>query len=233
MMAPFGTSLARDPATNITVARIHYSADPEKDIEWAQRMKKTYQSPSLWDQDQEIKFDAFAGQLVFPEFQKEYTVIEPYPIPPDVTFYMGIDPHPRVPHAFLWVMVDRFETITCIRDFWPSRSYGIRGPIPEDDEHYTIPEYAKTCLWMEGEIPDLAAPNGYTNNAGRKQVQNRRIGDPAAKGWHSNREMGKDEAETFWDSYRNENIYLEEAKKDFQAGRDRVGELLKPQVYMG
>lgn len=233
MTTPFGTSLARDTTKNITVARIHYSADPDKDLDWAQRTKSTYQSPSLWDQDQEIKFDAFAGQLVFSEFQKEYTVIKPFPIPLDVTHYMGIDPHPRVPHACLWMYVNKIGDFVFYREFWPSRMYGKRGNIPEDDETFLIPEYAKTILWMEGEEPNLFAPNGYTDNQGRRQEIYSRVGDPAAKGWKSNRELGREEAVTFWDTYRESGIYLVEAKKDFQASRDLVGSKLKPKKYLG
>lgn len=232
MSSPFGTTFAHNPIKGFTVARVHYSASPKKTPEWAAKTRATYQTPTLWEQDQEIKFDAFSGQLVYPEFIKEFTVVEPQPIPDDVTFYMGIDPHPRTPHACLWMYVDRWDNHTYIRDFWPSRSYGVRGPVPEDDQLYQIPQYAETIKWMEGESPDMFAPNGYTDNHGRRQEQYRRIGDYSAKGWASNRELGKDEAVTFWETYRNEGIYLEEAKKEFHAGRDIVGSRLVPRTYM-
>jgi hypothetical protein len=233
MAVPKGCTWKRDPKTGIEVLRVHYFADPEKGADWVAKTKPTYKSEALWMQEQEIKADAFSGQLLFPEFQRQYTVIKPHPIPADVTFYMGIDPHPRRPHAFLWMYVDRYDNHVYIRDWWCSRIYGMRGKVPEDDDLHTIKEYAETVLWMEGPEPDLGAPNGFTNNQGRRQIQQRRIMDTAGKSWSTNRELGKEGPETFWDTYQEYKIPCDPSKKDFEAGRDAVASKLKPRKYQG
>jgi len=233
MEVPHGCTWKRDPKTGIEVLKIHYSADPNKGSAWVAQTKQTYKSEALWMQEQEIKADAFSGQLLFPEFQRQYTAIKPHPIPTDVTFYMGIDPHPRRPHAFLWMYVDRYDNHVYIRDWWPSRVYGVRGKVPEDDEMYHIDQYAETLLWFEGPEPDVAGPNGFTDNQRRRQVQFRRIMDTAGKAFATNRELGKDSPETFWDTYAKCKISCDPSKKDFQAGRDAVGTKLRPRKYQG
>jgi len=230
---PRGCTLKGDPQAGIEVARIHYSADPEKDAAWVARTRPTYKSDDLWRQEQEINAHAFSGQLLFPEFQRQYTVIKPHPIPPEVTFYMGIDPHPRRPHAFLWMYVDKFGNHVYIRDFWPSKIYGMRGRLPEDDNLFHIDDYAKTIRFLEGPEPNLAAPNGYTDNQGRAQKQRWRIMDTSGKAFYTNREMGVDSPETFWDTYAEHGISCDPAKKDWQAGRDCVGQRLQPRKYIG
>jgi hypothetical protein len=198
---PKGCTLKCDPKAGVEVLKIHYAADPEKNSDWVGLTKPTYQSEALWQQEQEIKADAFRGQLLFPEFQRQYTVMEPQPIPPDVTFYMAIDPHPRRPHAFLWMYVDRYDNHVYFREWWPSKIYGKRGRIPEDDEIYHLDDYAETVKWLESGQINFAAPNGFSDNQGRNQTQYRRIMDPAGKAWATERESGKDLPETFWDTY--------------------------------
>lgn len=215
----------------ISVFRIKYSADPKKDEDWVKKMRPTYSSDQAWRQEQEVDFTAYAGQLVFPEFKREYTVVEPREIPPDVTWWMGIDPHPRTPHAFLWMFVDRWGNHVYAREYWPSKAYGKRGNIPEDDDLYQIDEYVDAINYLEGSTPNLFAANGFTDNRGREQKVFRRIMDPAGKAWAVSREMGKDSEETFWDAYRKLGIHCDPARKDFQAGRDKVGTRLRPVKY--
>jgi hypothetical protein len=233
MEVPKGCTWGQDEERGIEVLKIHYSANPDKDSVWVAKTKPTYQSEARWEQEQEIKGDAFSGQLLFPEFQRQYTVVEPQPIPPDVTLRMAIDPHPRRPHAFLWMYVDRYDNHVYIRDFWPSKIYGQRGKVPEDDEIYTIKSYAETKLWLEGPDINIAGQNGFTDNQKRRQVQQHRIMDTAGKGFSSTVELGKPGQETFWDTYAEYKIFCEPSKKDFQAGRDAVGSKLMPCKYQG
>lgn len=221
-------------AGGIEVDRLHYSADPEKNRAWVEVTQPSYSDNSAWRQEQEIDFAARAGQLVFPEFRRELTIIEPYPIPPDVTWWMGIDPHPRTPHAFLWMFVDRWGNHVYARDYWPSKVYGRSGNVPEDDDLFQIDDYVKTVEFLEGPEPNLFAPNGFTDNAGVGQRVYRRIMDPAGKAWATERHRGQDQdAETFWDSYHKLGINCDNAKKDFNAGRDKVGQRMRPRVYAG
>jgi hypothetical protein len=231
---PFGCDFAREKS-GTAVARTYYFADPAKrGPEWEATKRKEYGSDQLFEQEQKINPSAYAGQRVFPEFERRFTVIEPYPIPKDVTIYCGIDPHPRVPHAFLWMFCDRYGNHVYHREYWPSKVYGLRGNLPEDDDLYQIDDYVATLQFLEGPEPNLAAPNGFTDNAGCQQKVYRRIMDPAGKAWEAQRTAGKaDVGETFWDRYANLGIDCEAARKDFQAGRDRVGTLLRPRKYLG
>jgi len=210
--------------------RTHYSADPEKDAAWAAAGRKAAVSEAFWQQEQEIAFRAFAGQRVFPEYEPQYTLIDPFDLPPpqERTGYMAIDPHPRVPHAMLWMYVDRGGNHVFYRDYWPSRMYGQRGDTPEDDDTYQIDDYVETIKLLESEKIDVWAPGGYANNGGFQDKPYRRIMDPYGKAVAANREMGKESQETFWDRYQQLGIVCEGAKKDWNAGRDIVGKRLRP-----
>ena len=232
MEIPYGCRGYRNQA-GVAIAEIYWYADPAKaSPEWEEKKKREYGSEQLFKQEQGIDFRAFAGQLVFPEFRRQFTVIEPYPIPSGVTWYMGIDPHPRVPHAFLWMYVDRYGNHIYCREYWPSKIYGRRGNTPEDDDLFQIDDYVRTIELLESAVPNVSAANGFTDNGGREQRVFRRIMDPAGKAWEAQRSAGKaDTTETFWDRYARLGIVCDEAKKDFQAGRDAVGTRLRPRKY--
>ena len=121
----------------ILVARLHYSADPEKNEDWArvqrQRSIDQFHSDLWWRQEMEIDANAALGAPLFPEFNREFTVCKPFPIPHEWTRWMGIDPHPRVPHAMLWLAVSPNDDWIFYREYWPSKIYGRRGDVPEDD----------------------------------------------------------------------------------------------------
>lgn len=42
--------------------RLHYSADPDKNVEWSKRESATYKSHALWEQEQEIRFGVGGGE---------------------------------------------------------------------------------------------------------------------------------------------------------------------------
>lgn len=233
MEVPKGCTWKSDPKTGIEVARIHYSADPEKDADWVAKTKPTYKTEALWMQEQEIEGDAFSGQLLFPEFQRQYTIIEPRPIPANATFAMAIDPHPRRPHAFLWIWIQEDGDWVVFREYWPSKIYGKRGRMPEDDALHTIDEYVGMINFLEGPEINLWAPGGFSDNQGRTHKQHWRIMDPAGKAFYTERKLGKDEPETFWDTYERRGIVCDAAKRDdFGAGRDAVARMLKPRKYI-
>jgi hypothetical protein len=131
------------------------------------------------------------------------------------------------------MFVDRFGNHVYARDYWPSKAYGRSGNIPEDDELYQIDDYVETIKFLEGPEPDLASPNGFTDNQGREQTPLRRIMDPAGKAWASSRQMGKDSDETFWDAYAKLGFLCDAAKKGFQSNRDKVSQRLRPRKYVG
>jgi len=54
----------RHTATGIPVVRLHYSADPDRDLSWVKKERKKYTSQAHWDQEQEIAYGAGGGDLV-------------------------------------------------------------------------------------------------------------------------------------------------------------------------
>jgi hypothetical protein len=218
-------------SSGITVARLHYSADPSKDLAWAEeqraRSEAQFHSGLWFKQEMEIDFAAALGAPLFPEFNRDYTVCKPFKIPSQWTRWHGIDPHPRVPHAMLWLAVSPSDDHVYYRDYWPSKIYGIRGDVPEDDHLFHIDDYAKTIRMLESSKVDVFGANGFADNGGRDEKIFRRIMDPAGKAFPVSVMDGKPEPTSMWDRYRDEGIYCDEAKKDFEATREIVGKRLR------
>lgn len=226
----------------VELGRLHYSADPIKDVDWVGRQRANFSTLAAFQQEQEIDFLAYAGQRVFPNFRRSLNVVkcwqrgceEPCPIPVNWTRYMAIDPHPRVPHAFLWMAVSPWGQHIYYREYWPSLIYGLAGEVPEADVLYAIDEYVDTLKLIEGETADFFSAGGWAHNSGQKEKICKRIMDPYGKAVAAQREDGKETTETFWDRYQTLGIHTEAAKKDFDAGRDIVNRRLRPsKMVMG
>ena len=222
-----GMRLTKHPSFGIEVLRVHYSADPAKDAAWVAQRRPTV-SPAAWDIEFEIDAYAKSGALLYPEFTHEFSVQAPFVIPHDWTRYMAIDPHPRVPHAMLWMAVSPWDDHVYYAEYWPSRAYGRRGNVPEDDEIYHIDEYVEAIQLLESRDRDHFSPNGGRNNDNKDEYISLRIMDTAGKAWETQRDQGKPGEETMWDRYSALGISCDTPKKDFQAGRDRVGQRLRP-----
>lgn len=228
---PRGCQIWEDPR-GYRIAQVHYSADPEKDAKWAEAERHKAPSEATHRQEQEIDFHARSGALLYPEFNYDINVCAPFPIPPDWTRRMAIDPHKRRPHAFLWMAVSPDGDHYYYREYWPSRIYGKKGPTPEDDELYHIDQYVKVLKWFEGEEIDFFAPAGFADNQGLKERLSLRIMDTHGKAIFTSTKDGKDDPETFWDRYKNLGIVCQEAKKDIEVGRNEVGKRLRPRTVM-
>jgi hypothetical protein len=213
------------------VLRIHYTADPFKNKAWAAEERSKYSTKEAWAQEQEIDNQAYSGARVFPNFDVDVNWCEPFPIPHDWTRYMGIDPHGRRPHAFLWMAVSPDDDHWYYREYWPSNVYGVKGRLPEDDDIYTIDSYVQILDFLEGPEPNVFSVGGYADNQGKKEEFYERVMDPHAKGIFTERHKGRDEPETFWHRYENLGIHCKEAKRDFRAGRDKVNDRLLPKKY--
>lgn len=203
----------------IDIFRLHYTADPDKTPEWAAAQKAAMTNPADYEQEFEINFSAKLGTLIY-QLHDEATLEQSFPIPADWTRYWALDPHPVVPHASLWVAIDRWGDGWVYRELWPSRVCGLPGNVPEDDNRFTIKQYVEAVQWLE------SADN--PENEGRAEDVFRRVIDYAA------RSMGQgfsDENPQFNFQQRFEELggwHFQDCIKDLNAGYESVNEWLKP-----
>ena len=203
----------------IRILRLHYSADEAKTPAWAAAQKASMTNAADYEQEYEINFGAKLGTLVY-LLNEEATLENSFPIPASWTRYMALDPHPVVPHACLWCAVDKWGDIWAYRELWPSKIYGKRGNIPEDDNRYSIKQFVETIQWLESaENPE---------NEGRDEEIHKRVIDYAA------RAMGQgffDDKPEYNFQKRYEELggwSFEDCIKDNQTAISTVNEWLKP-----
>ena len=142
-----GVSTWKNPH-GITIFRLHYSADPDKTAEWAAKQKAAMTNEADYEQEYEINFSAKLGTLIY-QLHDEATLENSFPIPKEWTRYFALDPHPVVPHAGLWLAMDKWGDAWAYRELWPSKIYGQRGNVPEDDNRFSIKQYVETVQWLE------------------------------------------------------------------------------------
>ncbi len=202
----------------ICIFRLHYSADPDKTKEWAEKQKAAMTNPADYEQEFEINFSAKQGTLIY-QLHEEATLEKSFPIPRDWTRYFALDPHPVVPHAGLWAAVDPWGDVWIYRELWPSRIYGQPGNQPEDDNRFSIAQFVETIEFLESaENPE---------NTGPEDVFERVI-DYAA------RAMGQgffDDRPEYNFQQRFEELSgwrFKDCIKDLNAGYEIVNSLLKP-----
>lgn len=203
-----------DNPAGIHIFRLHYSADPER-TEWARRQIAGMTDQNAARQEFEIDFSAKSGALMYP-FQDEATIEPLSALPKEGTNYYFLDPHPRVPHAHLWIRVDKWGDAWAYREMWPSKVYGLPGNTPEDDNRFTIKQYVETIKWLETQEDKV-------------KIQDRII-DYAARAFVADEEQQK----TFQQKYEDVSRELgypfifRDCIKDTDAGVEAVLEWLKP-----
>jgi hypothetical protein len=203
----------------IRIFRLHYSADEDKTPEWAARQKAAMTNEADYEQEYEINFSAKLGTLIY-QLHEAATLESSFPIPEDWTRYFSLDPHPVVPHAALWVAADKWGDFWAYRELWPSKAYGVRGSVPEDDNRYSIKQYVETVEWLESR--DNPENNGHAEDI------HTRVIDYAA------RAMGQgffDEKPEYNFQKRFEELgdwTFQDCIKDNLAGPEKVNEWLKP-----
>lgn len=221
----------RRTADGFPVIRVHYTADPEKSLEWAAEEKKKF-SPVFWEQEMEIKPHARSGQRVYPEFDPSIHVIPDKEVPHRGCRFMSIDPHPRTPHAMLWLLIDKWSDWYFYRELWPSISCGQPQTIKDDvsDNSYTIREYAQTIAVLEGN--DIQWKHAETDRETGQYVKNLlgeriiyRFMDQAGKGFKATGE-GQPE-ESYSARYDRYGIRCVDPKKSHSSGEDAIRSLLK------
>jgi hypothetical protein len=146
-----GISMRRTES-GIGVMRIHYTASPRCTPEWVKKERAKYTSQTDWDLEMEINYEAKSGARIYPEFDMNVHVIPHHRIPKVLCRFMAIDPHPRTPHAFLWIGIDQWHDWYVYRELWPSVVCGQPRSLDDnqEDRHFTVREYAEMVAVLEG-----------------------------------------------------------------------------------
>lgn len=218
------------------VVLLHYYADDDHTQEWAEKEAAKTSTQPWWDQEMEMRADAMSGQRIFPEFDEQVHCIEDSAVPKQMCRYMAIDPHPRTPHAFLWIGIDKWSDWYIYRELWPSVVCGISRPIrdDEDDNKFTIKEYAETIAVLEGNELQFSNANTddeyavYRRLPGGENIIDRYM-DQAGKGFIASGEHQQEE--TYADRYYRLGIQCLDPVKSHKAGEDAVHELLKERTH--
>lgn len=214
---------------DIDIFRLHYSASPGT-IARAEAAKRVM-SPDSYRQEYEIDFSAKLGTRLF-HFEDSATLCNFSPIPHEWTRYFALDPHPRVPHAFLWIAVDPWNDAYAYRELWPSLIYGTPGNVPEDDNRYRVRDYIETVKFLES----------ADNEENQKQAENihNRVIDYAARGFYGTTDDDdqRNIQQRYEDTSRLSDIsyplIFSDAIKDRDAGVEMVNDYLKPRdIYAG
>ncbi|HEY6252171.1 MAG TPA: hypothetical protein VI685_19625, partial [Candidatus Angelobacter sp.] len=71
-----------------TAFRVHYSAHPDRDSKWVAEERRKYSSQSKWDREQEIVYEAGAGERIFADVFRDWEnkiLIDPkgFEVPPN------------------------------------------------------------------------------------------------------------------------------------------------------
>lgn len=231
-----GMVLTRTPS-GWPVLHIHYTADPEKRSDaWKAAQRRKYTSDTWWQIEMEMRAHARSGQLVYPEFETTAHVIPDEEIPKRMCRYMSIDPHPRTPHAALWVGIDKWSDWYVYRELWPSKMYGRAAQMRDDEEDYafTIREYAETFAHFEGNRINWRHPetdNEYGVYERSRQGERiiTRLMDQASKGFKASAEG---QPEEFYSSrYARFGISCSDPIKSHASGEDAIRSLLKPRRH--
>lgn len=223
----------RRTKAGVAVVRLHYTADPSKSSrDWVAEERKKYSSEAWWRMEMEIEYDALSGQRVYPEFDPEVHVVPDDMVPKSGCRYMSIDPHPRTPHAFLWVLIDAFSDWWVYRDLWPSVVYGQPQNLKDTQEEnvFTIRDYAETLAVLEGNSLEWRKPTTddeyaiYRRRPGGELIVDRFM-DQASKGFLASGDGQVQESySTRYDRF---GIQCRDPYKIHKSGEDAIRDLLK------
>jgi hypothetical protein len=113
----------RRTASGVMVARLHYSADPERDSGWVEQERRKYSSQAAWDREQEIIHEAGGGELLFAEILNRHAekiiIRDPgFQVPPHWKRIAGFDHGKTNPTAALVTAIDNDGTIYCLAEYY-------------------------------------------------------------------------------------------------------------------
>src|SRR6185369_904811 len=171
-------------------------------------LKSQYTSEARWRREMEIDYGALGGQLVFPDFDESiHVVASNFPVDPYcVTTWLGADPHPRTPHAFVWLAVNKEGELAVVWSWWPDE---------QTDTRLTIPFYSSRLRKM-----DQALINPY-----------RRVMDVAGKSFNASetRDYFQAYREAKDDEGKPVGVSFQPAKKNIgYQGYEKISQALKP-----
>ena len=201
----------RTTSLGFRVLRLHYTCDPEKDPatehgkRWYEEARKGMPD-ARFRQEYELDYGALSGQLVFPTFEETLHVVpDRFPIDPEYsTVWMACDPHPRTAHAFLWLAVNKEGEMAVVWSWWPEERHEREALVTKD--------YAKNLKTIE------------ESSLGLKPYY--QLMDVAGRSFNATEEL------SYFDAYRNEEVYFNPAKKNRDlSGYDLINEALKPRDY--
>jgi hypothetical protein len=224
----YGLTFGRTPR-GVAVPQLHYAANPDLTAEQVAALRSKASSEAHWRKEMEIEPAALEGQLIYPEFSPALHVVDDSDIPVFLCRYMAIDPHPRTPHAFLWVGVDAAGDLWAYRELWPSIARGRDRNVSESetDNSFTTAEYSETVAMLEGATFEQAE-TGYamvTPAPGGEHIVGRYM-DTAGKAFKVSAEGQA--LETYASRYRQMGIVCADPIRSHQVGEDAVRGLLKP-----
>ena len=201
----------RTTSLGFRVLRLHYSCDTEKDPateqgkHWYEEARRGMPD-ARFRQEYELDYGALSGQLVFPTFEETIHVVpDQFPIDPKyLTVWMACDPHPRTAHAFLWLAVNKEGDMAVVWSWWPEERHEREALVTKD--------YAKNLKTIE------------ESSLGLKPYY--QLMDVAGRSFNATEEL------SYFDAYRNEDVYFNPAKKNRDlSGYDLINEALKPRDY--
>lgn len=218
------------------VLRLHYSADPSLTPEIIARMRSRYSSDAMWRKEMEIEYGALGGALIYPEFNYDQHVIRDCDVPREGTRYMSLDPHPRTPHACLWLLIDNWSDWYIYRELWPSVCYGEGRKLTDQDTEnsYPIKYYAEAIAALEGNTLEWRNAETdkeyaiYRESSGGEKIVFRLM-DQAGKGFQASGEG--QQLETYATRYARFGLHFRDPKKCHATGEDAVRSLLKPRQH--
>jgi hypothetical protein len=218
------------------VMRLHYSADPSLTPDKISTMRGKYSSDAMWRKEMEIEYGALGGALIYPEFNYENHVVPDSWIPKVGCRYMSLDPHPRTPHACLWLLIDEWSDWWIYRELWPSVVYGELRKLTDQDveNNYPIKYYAEAIAELEGNHLEWRNEETDKEYALYRQSPHGeriifRLQDQAGKGFRASGEG--EQLETYATRYARYGLHFRDPKKAHESGEDAIRDLLKPRQH--
>jgi hypothetical protein len=156
-------------------------------------LRSKYTSEARFRRELEIEYTALEGELLYPEFNRERNLCEPFDCSDRDrwTLYMALDPHPRTAHAMVWEAFNKHGDRAVCLEFWPEfgTTFG-----PTDAIRWHTREYAEWIQFFESDSNDKPEPARWAR--GKRLFIQQRYMDTFGSAANS------DEGEDYFETYR-------------------------------